>query len=90
MLVMYRYVTTSAVVAVNGGNPLFNARGYLFNVGDDVKPVYPKNAAEFADKMEQLQAMADERLDKKFRQDRGSPSDEGCVLAELFSAILHV
>jgi hypothetical protein len=78
ILIVYRYVTTSAVVAVNGGNPLFTAPGYLFNFGDDAKPVYPKTHDEFIDKMEELQMMADERLDKKFRQNRGSPSNEGC------------
>lgn len=73
MLIVYRYVTTSAVVAVNGGNPLFTAPGYLFNYGDDVRPVYPKSKDEYDDKMEQLQDMADEKLDKRFRQNRGQP-----------------
>ena len=76
MLVVYRYVTTSSVVALSGGNPLFTAPGYLFNLGGDIKPVYPKTQVEYLDKMDQLQAMADKRLDDKFRQDRGPPSED--------------
>lgn len=75
MLIVYRYVTTSSIVALDGGNPLFTAPGYLLNFGD-VKPVYPKSQAEYTDKMEQLQTMADERLDKKFRRDLGPPSED--------------
>jgi len=79
MFIVYRYATTSAVVAVEGGNPLFAAPGYLLHFGDDIKPIYPKTQVEYAEKMEQLQEMADKRLDDKFRQDRGPPSEDSGV-----------
>jgi hypothetical protein len=74
MLIIYRYITTSAVVAVNGGNPLFTAPGYLLSFGAELKPVYPKTQAEYSKKMEELQSMADKRLKKKFQQ-KPNPED---------------
>ena len=78
MLIIYRYITTSAVVAANGGNPLFTAPGYLLSFGVDLKPVYPKTQAEYSKKMEKLQSMADKRLKQKLRQNKDP--DEGNLL----------
>ena len=70
-MIVFRYISTSAVVAARGGNPLFVAPGYLLHWGDDAKPVYPKSKVEMDKKMHELQRMAHKHLKQKLTQDRG-------------------